>query len=165
LDKYLLRPETSLISCNIFPGISDHNGVLMEVEWDIFREPKIERTVPVYHKTDVLSLQTFRRGKFSPWAGNCSYIVEIQNNYQDIIFEGIDPLYLKKLLNKKVWVKEFLLGSSQRVRVHEQLTEEVRVNSGVPQGSLLNPLLLFAYVNDIWRNIEYNTRKFAVLPL
>ena len=32
LDIYLLRPECSLISCNILPGISDHNGVLLEVE-------------------------------------------------------------------------------------------------------------------------------------
>ena len=28
----LLRPESSLISCNIWPRISDHNGVLLEVE-------------------------------------------------------------------------------------------------------------------------------------
>ena len=30
-----------------------------------------------------------------------------------------------------VWVKEFLLGRSQRVRVDGQLSEEVRVTSGV----------------------------------
>ena len=34
LDICLLKPEISLISCNILPGISDHNGVLLEVEWD-----------------------------------------------------------------------------------------------------------------------------------
>ena len=51
-----------------------------------------------------------------------------------------------------VWVKEFLLGHSQRVRVDGQLSEEVRVTSGVPQGSVLGPLLFLAYVNDIWRN-------------
>ena len=32
-----------------------------------------------------------------------------------------------------VWVKEFLLGRSQRVRVDGQLYEEVIVTSGVPQ--------------------------------
>ena len=31
LDIYLIRPESSLISCNILPGINDHNGVLLEV--------------------------------------------------------------------------------------------------------------------------------------
>jgi len=34
LDIYLLRPESSLISCNILPRISDHNGGLLEVEWE-----------------------------------------------------------------------------------------------------------------------------------
>jgi hypothetical protein len=30
----LLRSESSLFSCNTLSGISDHNGVLSEVEWD-----------------------------------------------------------------------------------------------------------------------------------
>jgi hypothetical protein len=61
-----------------------------------------------------------------------------------------------------VWVKEYLLGRSQRVRVDGQQSEEVTVTSGLPQGSVLGPLLFFAYVNDIWRNIESNIRLFAV---
>ena len=57
LDIYLLRPESSLISCNVLPGISDHDGVLMEVEWDeICWETKVERIIPVCHKTNVLGL-------------------------------------------------------------------------------------------------------------
>jgi hypothetical protein len=53
-----------------------------------------------------------------------------------------------------VWVREFLVGRTQRVRVEGQLSKEVRVTSRVPQGSVLGPFLFLAYVNDIWVNID-----------
>jgi hypothetical protein len=44
LDIYLLRHENLPFSCNILPGISDHNRVVLEVEMDeICRKPKVER--------------------------------------------------------------------------------------------------------------------------
>jgi hypothetical protein len=62
------------------------------------------------------------------------------------------------------WVREFFRGRTQRVKVGGQLSEEVRVTSGVPQGSILGPFLflLVAYVNDIWRNTE-STIKISLM--
>ena len=59
------------------------------------------------------------------------------------------------------WVREFLLGHSQRVRVDGHLSEEIAVTSGVPQGSFLGPVLFLAYVNDIWKNVKSNIPLFA----
>jgi hypothetical protein len=52
-------------------------------------------------------------------------------------------------LSVVVWVKKFLLGRSQKVRKDGQLSEEVRVTSGVPQGRVLLPLIFLAYVNVV----------------
>jgi len=60
-----------------------------------------------------------------------------------------------------VWVREFLVGRTQRVRVRRQLSKEVKVTSGVPQWSILDQLLFLVYVNNIWRNVDSNVRLFV----
>jgi hypothetical protein len=56
-----------------------------------------------------------------------------------------------------VWIREFSVGRSQRVRAGGQLSNEVRVMSG----SFLGPLLFLAYLKDIWRNIDSKIRLFT----
>jgi hypothetical protein len=58
-------------------------------------------------------------------------------------------------------VREFLLSRTQRVSVGGQLTEEVRVKSGVAQWSVLGPLLFLTYVNNVWKNTVSTIRIFA----
>jgi hypothetical protein len=66
LDIYMLKPESSFISCRAVPGISGHNGVLLEAVGAKNRHrAQDERIVPLYPKTDVLGLQAFLREKYS----------------------------------------------------------------------------------------------------
>ena len=60
-----------------------------------------------------------------------------------------------------IWVREFLVGRTQWVRVGGRLSEEVKVISGVSQGSVLGPLLFVVYVNGIWRKMDSRVRLFA----
>ena len=90
LDVYLVRPESSFTSSSIVKGISDHHGVMLEVEWvESGSEPQVERVVAVNNKTDILGLQTFLRDKFAVWASNGSCVEEIWNNFKYIVQEYI----------------------------------------------------------------------------
>jgi hypothetical protein len=52
--------KVRFISCCVVPGNSDHNGVLLEVDWVENRHgTQVERIVSLYRKTDVLGLQAF----------------------------------------------------------------------------------------------------------
>ena len=59
------------------------------------------------------------------------------------------------------WIKGFLIGRTQVVSVNGSQSSSTEVLSGVPQGSVLGPVLFLLYVNDIGEGISSTFRLFA----
>ena len=63
--------------------------------------------------------------------------------------------------NTKRWVHSFLTSRTHEVVVNGTKSETQEVTSGVPQGTVLGPLLFLLYINDIEKNLDSTIRLFA----
>ena len=74
---------------------------------------------------------------------------------------------LKKLYNYGItgkifsWVKEFLSDRKQRVTIKGSKSEWRTITSGIPQGSVLGPILLLIFINDLPDVISICMKLFA----
>ena len=59
------------------------------------------------------------------------------------------------------WISNFLIGRQQKVILNGSSSQWIDVTSGVPQGSVLSPLLFLLYVNDITDGVQSTLEMFA----
>ena len=59
------------------------------------------------------------------------------------------------------WLRSFLTERKQRVTVNGSFSDWVAVGSGIPQGTVLGPVLFIAFVNDLPGCVESACKLFA----
>jgi hypothetical protein len=88
---------------------------------------------------------------------------DISKTFDRVWHEGL----IKKLKSYAIsgdlliWFKNYLSGRRQFVFVNNELSDSDLVKAGVPQGSVLGPLLFLLCINDITDNLGNLARLFA----
>ena len=63
--------------------------------------------------------------------------------------------------NKLKWFQSYLNNRAQQCLVNGQLSNPKTITCGVPQGSILGPLLFLLYINDMPDRFMLMIRKYA----
>ena len=59
------------------------------------------------------------------------------------------------------WLNKFLTGRTMKVVLDGKMSREIPVDSGVPQGTVLGPLLFLCHINDLPTSVKSQVRLFA----
>ena len=75
------------------------------------------------------------------------------------LLQKLDAYGVRGPLHK--WVETFLCTRNMRVIVDGESSQEAKVTSGVPQGTVLGPILFLIHINDLPEAVSSEVRLFA----
>ena len=89
----------------------------------------------------------------------CGIFVDFQKAFDtvnhDILLKKLEHYGFRGTINN--WFRSYLTGRSQKVVINGFESESKILPHGVPQGSVLGPILFLIYINDLHRSIKYST--------
>ena len=112
-------------------------------------------------QADLGTLQEWERAwdmEFNPRKCQVLHITFDKVSHPKLLFKLFQHGVKGSTLN---WIRAFLVVRTQAVVLEGESSMEVPVTSGVPQGSVLVPLLFLLFINDLPQNIQSQVRLFA----
>ena len=94
---------------------------------------------------------------------NCQVFCDISKAFDRVWHRGLTHKLEKYGIKGDIliWIKSYLASRKQRVFVNGVLSDELPLNAGVPQGSVLGPLLILIHINDVADKLVRKTRLYA----
>ena len=89
----------------------------------------------------------------------CGIFVDFQKAFDtvnhDILLKKLEHYGFRGIINN--WFRSYLTNRKQKVVINGFESESKDLLHGVPQGSVLGPILFLIYINDLHRCIKYST--------
>ena len=91
---------------------------------------------------------------------SCGVFIDLKKAFdtvdQDVLLDKLNHYGFRGIINS--WFSSYLKNRTQTTQVDCHISDKAVVGCGVPQGSVLGPLLFLLYVNDIHRCSNKNLK-------
>ena len=93
------------------------------------------------------------------------YIADFSKAFDTVLYPTVLRILHSQGFSKNYlrWVTSYLMGRQQFVQIDDVMSNPTNISFGVPQGSILGPVLFNLYVNDLSETFDSTTTSISML--